>query len=67
MTAAYSCVFGCVQAHSLTERIHDIDLQSLDAQSVAEVRQTLTNACIIITVDKSVVSVTSVFVSLSIR
>ena len=66
MTAAYSCVFGCVQAHSLTERIHDIDLQSLDAQSVAEVRQTLTNARII-TVDKSVISVTSVFVSLSIR
>ena len=26
-----------IQAHSLTERVHDIDLLSLDAQSVAEV------------------------------
>jgi len=33
------CVFVWIQAHSLTERIHDIDLLSLDAQSVAEVVQ----------------------------
>jgi len=29
----------CIQAHSLIERIHDVDLLSLDAKSVAEVRQ----------------------------
>jgi len=33
------CVFVWIQAHSLTERLHDIDLLSLDAQSVAEVVQ----------------------------
>jgi len=27
----------CVQAHCLTQRIHDIDLLTLDSQSVAEV------------------------------
>jgi len=30
--------FGEIQAHSLAERTHDIDLLSLDAQSVSEVR-----------------------------
>ena len=29
----------CIQAHSLTQRIHDVDLCSLDAKSIAEVRQ----------------------------